>query len=443
MFAAGQNDTSLTVDTVDIYNYTSKTWTTTALSQPRSALTSTRIGNLALFAGGSGSDQVDIFNYTSNTWGTATLSQPRGYLASSSIGSLAFIAGGTDGSFSAQIDIYNITSNEWSPQINCQPGYFKANYLPVVDCLPCPEGSYSNTTNSINCYSCSPGTYSSTNGSTQCTVCPGGTYCEYGQCPTCSSCQAGSVPTANATTCVLCSPGTYATEGSPSCTPCPEGTASGVTGAISADTCQTCGAGQYSLEGTSQCLTCPNGTTSTPGSSSCSEEDSKDPISGISSAAKIAVVTIAAVFGLALIAILIILARIRFSKKRQGDLELVDIGHWTVIQNIEIGNRLGGGNFGDVFKGTWNGTTTVALKKLKSSEHLEEFAKEADVLQSLNHPNIVRFLGIYTSNTGEQFIVMEYLSKGSLDVLLALEKQSLTLSDLLAMYILKYLNLIV
>ena len=35
---------------------------------------------------------------------------------------------------------------------------------------------------------------------------------------------------------------------------------------------------------------------------------------------------------------------------------------------------------GEVFKGTWNQTTPIALKKLKSNEFFEQFKHEAKIL---------------------------------------------------------------
>jgi len=81
----------------------------------------------------------------------------------------------------------------------------------------------------------------------------------------------------------------------------------------------------------------------------------------------------------------------------------------------------------------WNGTTEVALKQLKASEHFEEFIQEASMLQSLNHPNIVRFFGIHSTSNEEHFLVMEYMRKGSLDGVLQTEKNQLNLVDLLSM----------
>ena len=55
---------------------------------------------------------------------------------------------------------------------------------------------------------------------------------------------------------------------------------------------------------------------------------------------------------------------------------------------IQIGDRLGGGNYGEVFKGSLRGTMEVAVKTLilkdKSKEKKEEFEKETEVMKILN-----------------------------------------------------------
>jgi len=51
-------------------------------------------------------------------------------------------------------------------------------------------------------------------------------------------------------------------------------------------------------------------------------------------------------------------------------------------------------------KGNWN-DAVVALKHLRSPEHFSEFEKEANMIKSLIHPNIVQFLGIYTDTMNE------------------------------------------
>lgn len=64
-----------------------------------------------------------------------------------------------------------------------------------------------------------------------------------------------------------------------------------------------------------------------------------------------------------------------------------------MLRNIEIKRKLGGGSFGEVFLGNWNGMslrtylvssfkgTKVALKKLKDKDQFEEFMKEAGTLR--------------------------------------------------------------
>lgn len=59
--------------------------------------------------------------------------------------------------------------------------------------------------------------------------------------------------------------------------------------------------------------------------------------------------------------------------------------------------------------------TDVALKQLNSVDQLADFERESATLRSLNHPNIVRFLGIYMVPTGERYICTEFMSKGGLD----------------------------
>ena len=74
--------------------------------------------------------------------------------------------------------------------------------------------------------------------------------------------------------------------------------------------------------------------------------------------------------------------------------------------------------------------TKVVLKKLKSQ--FQQFIQESSILQKLIHPNIVQFLGIYNSPTNEQYIVMEYLSKGSLDQVLTIGKGLIQIKDLIS-----------
>jgi predicted outer membrane repeat protein len=87
-----------------------------------------------------------------------------------------------------------------------------------------------------------------------------------------------------------------------------------------------------------------------------------------------------------------------------------------ILRDIKIEGLIGGGAFGRVFKGVWNGTTPVALKSLVGGmDKQQEFLREAGLLFKLNHPNIVRALGIYRKTDQEFFLVLEYCKMGSLD----------------------------
>ncbi|CAG0895515.1 unnamed protein product, partial [Darwinula stevensoni] len=93
--------------------------------------------------------------------------------------------------------------------------------------------------------------------------------------------------------------------------------------------------------------------------------------------------------------------------------------HGWVIQkkDLELGETLGKGEFGDVLLGSVQGMK-VAVKMLKkdSPKALEEFLAEAEMMTSLQHPNLVQLLGlvIEEAHKGMIYLITEYMSKGSL-----------------------------
>jgi len=106
-------------------------------------------------------------------------------------------------------------------------------------------------------------------------------------------------------------------------------------------------------------------------------------------------------------------------KKKAEDNEIL-------VKNITGMKLVGGGNFGAVYQGLWN-TTRVALKQLIDTNHIAEFAIEAELLRKCNHPNVVRFFGVYFEEN-KPYIVMEYMNHG--DVLSLLKEQILSLKQL-------------
>lgn len=105
---------------VYFYNAISGNWSDT-LSQARGDIAATVVGDVALFAGGltgptQPSDRVDLYNFTTGTWSTATLSVPRAFMAAVTVGNKAIFAGGTSAgnTQSNAVDIYDYETGEWS-----------------------------------------------------------------------------------------------------------------------------------------------------------------------------------------------------------------------------------------------------------------------------------------------------------------------------------------
>ncbi|XP_033624795.1 tyrosine-protein kinase Fer-like isoform X1 [Asterias rubens] len=86
-------------------------------------------------------------------------------------------------------------------------------------------------------------------------------------------------------------------------------------------------------------------------------------------------------------------------------------------EEIELGDKLGAGHFGDVFRGKLikNGTP-VAVKTCKETVDAatrRKFLMEANILKQYNHPNIVKLIGVCTDKH-PIYIVMELVPGGDL-----------------------------
>ena len=63
-------------------------------------------------------------------------------------------------------------------------------------------------------------------------------------------------------------------------------------------------------------------------------------------------------------------------------------------KDIEYKQKLGSGNFGEVYKAYWR-KTPIAIKILTSNlRNKQEFKSECKIIHKLSHPNIVQFYGI-------------------------------------------------
>jgi pto-interacting protein 1 len=79
------------------------------------------------------------------------------------------------------------------------------------------------------------------------------------------------------------------------------------------------------------------------------------------------------------------------------------------IRSITDGYKyiLGRGAFGEVYKGTLEDQTSVAVKRYIHGTQKEVFAKEVIVHSQINHKNVVRLVGCCTEENS-LMIVMEF-----------------------------------
>ncbi|KAG2388281.1 hypothetical protein C9374_000445 [Naegleria lovaniensis] len=130
------------------------------------------------------------------------------------------------------------------------------------------------------------------------------------------------------------------------------------------------------------------------------------------------------------------LLRSNHSNNRSHQTSAVKNLSWIIsIDDIEVERRIAEGSSGTVYMALWNGSQ-VALKSLKKGSSMdeieesnEEFEREASLLGSIRHPNIVQFFGVIVSGT-QKYMVVEFLQKGSLEKLIANSYNGVEILDL-------------
>ena len=96
------------------------------------------------------------------------------------------------------------------------------------------------------------------------------------------------------------------------------------------------------------------------------------------------------------------------------------------LQNAtkNFSEKLGGGGFGSVFKGTLGDSSVIAVKKLESiSQGEKQFRTEVSTIGTVQHVNLVRLRG-FCSEGAKRLLVYDYIPKGSLDFHLFHNKNS-------------------
>ncbi|CAM0913566.1 unnamed protein product [Alopecurus aequalis] len=101
----------------------------------------------------------------------------------------------------------------------------------------------------------------------------------------------------------------------------------------------------------------------------------------------------------------------------RSDIAMDDVAEFEIQwEEIVLGERVGLGSFGEVYRGEWHGTEVAVKKFLQqdiSSDILEELKAEVRIMKRLRHPNVVLFMGAVT-RVPNLSILTEFLPRGSL-----------------------------
>ena len=99
------------------------------------------------------------------------------------------------------------------------------------------------------------------------------------------------------------------------------------------------------------------------------------------------------------------------------------------FSEITLGKKLGSGQFGDVYKGTFRVNLDVAIKCLKvlgtdeGQRLLDDFLNEIETQKGLHHPNLIQLFGFVTHKEKGNFMIQEYMGKGDLKSFLVALRQ--------------------
>uniref|UniRef100_A0A6G1S9B1 Tyrosine-protein kinase n=1 Tax=Aceria tosichella TaxID=561515 RepID=A0A6G1S9B1_9ACAR len=106
---------------------------------------------------------------------------------------------------------------------------------------------------------------------------------------------------------------------------------------------------------------------------------------------------------------------VRFDKPDTKDLSYKTKDEWEIDRaSLTFGEKLGSGQFGQVYEGRWNLNTPVAIKMLKEgSMDPKDFLAEAQVMKGLDHENLIKLFAVCTREE-PILIVTELMRNGCL-----------------------------
>jgi len=127
---------------------------------------------------------------------------------------------------------------------------------------------------------------------------------------------------------------------------------------------------------------------------------------------------------------------VRKKESTSSDYQTLLNSLWIDESAVKLGKEIGIGEFGAVYRGLYK-NSDVAVKKIKDRTTVDEFIKEAFVMSTLSHPNLVKLIGVVkhqlpNSDKFEISLVTEFMPKGSLlDYLTSRGRSVLTPKELL------------
>ena len=90
------------------------------------------------------------------------------------------------------------------------------------------------------------------------------------------------------------------------------------------------------------------------------------------------------------------------------------------FHELQLGEILGSGRFGKVYKARFRGNVDVAVKQLKvdneeeGAKELDEFFKEISNMRGLNHPNLIQLFAFVISEREGNFMIQEFAANGDM-----------------------------
>lgn len=237
-------------------------------------------------------------------------------------------------------------------------------------------------------------------------------------------------------TCVPCAPGSFQNESYGTttvqlCQPCSVGTAQPESGQTK---CVPCQVGYFqATAGAAACTACPSGSSTSQSGATSSDQCESNPLQVADNRLGIGLGVGFALFFVLVGGVVGFIVYRRFRQQQAAlesngygtlpafELSEADIGDTKLLKrsDIEVGDEIGAGSFGTVYRGKFNGRdVAVKVSKPGSREGMLAFLKEADVMQNLPpHKNLVQLEGVCMT-AGSAWVVLEYVDGGSLEELI-------------------------